>query len=247
MKNSIWLVIFIISGNFYCSISFTLVCEFRLSSLKTIGQIYECFSDKVPTKSGYNVTKISGIHSGGKKNEHVTSVFIVGSDALIFFPRQISKFFPNLVSFQLFSTSIEILNGDELDEFGEKLKYFVLTFSKLKTISSHLFLKTPNVIFIWFQYNKITQVGHDLLTPFNLTRLQQVDFDNNNCISKNSRNNGILELQIELRTSCRYDNEPTTTTVLTTPCTICTTTKYEGRNCFYWDRKSRRKKFKNDL
>jgi hypothetical protein len=121
---------------------------------------------------------------------------------------------------QITSGVFDTLHNDDLSDMPN-LEYFGLFNSNLKTISSGLFEATPNMTWIWFNWNQIERVGHDLFTPLDLGRLQTVQFADNRCIDQFAQGRPQIEALIEnLRTLCPYDEEevPSTTTTEAETC-----------------------------
>ncbi|KAG5668293.1 hypothetical protein PVAND_016240 [Polypedilum vanderplanki] len=204
-------LIFIIFQLFLQSQSFVLQCDFVL-----IGNLYMCISTLRESITDNTVTNITGNHAPGKNNNDVNMIFIADQNFLDNFPRGISNFFPNLNFFTLDRSAISILYGDEIDEFP-LIETFSVQKSALKKIHNGLFEKTPNIKFIYFDNNQIEEVGHDLFTPLNISQLNKVDFNGNNCIDAHANNTAsILTLIEELRTHCVL-NEAISTTIATEP------------------------------
>lgn len=224
MKFLLIFSVFVIFGNLN---SFTIDCTYETFTFTIIRKVYNCDISIISYISGIEVTNVSGKHFKDKNNLDVTSVSIHGNRSLLFFPRNISNFFPNIKAVTVYQAAIEILFGDEFDEFSQ-LESLLFYESNLTTISSKLFEKTPKIIAIYFANNLIEKVGRDLFKPLNVTQLQDVDFSNNRCISQEAQNqNKINSLVNDLQILCPFDDE------FPAP-----------KTCIYWDRKSRSRKTK---
>ncbi|KAG5669479.1 hypothetical protein PVAND_017366 [Polypedilum vanderplanki] len=225
MKNSIWLLIFVNLLTFKTSSSFTIECNYRVVDyIDTVRSVYECGVKNVPILSENIVTNITGNHLNNKTNIDVTSIRIEGNSTLSFVPRRFSNFFPHIRAYIINSATFDTLFGDEFDEFSE-LEFLQFSSSKLASISSRLFEKTPNVIFLSLSWNQILRVGSDLFTPLDVTKIKYFAFYGNRCISKmeqKGNTTAIIEIINEIRVKCPYVNEPVITTTLTIP-TITTT------------------------
>ncbi|KAG5668289.1 hypothetical protein PVAND_016236 [Polypedilum vanderplanki] len=209
-----FLALFTIFQIFMTSNSLTINCFFESITFYVIDTVYECSTTNIFEQSSIYVTNINGTHMDRKNNSDVTSVRISGNWILPFVPRNFSNFFSNIKSMIIHYTAIEILFGDEIDEFPE-LEYFDFQFFYLTTISSRLFEKTPNVIGIWFSYAMIEKVGQDLFTPLDVTKLKWIGFNDNACINQQISNGtqaDIILIIDVIRQKCPYVDEFLTTT-----------------------------------
>ncbi|KAG5668291.1 hypothetical protein PVAND_016238 [Polypedilum vanderplanki] len=240
MKFSILLRIFIVFKILVISNSFISDCIFQTGNSKPLGTVYQCFTTNILASSSIYVTSITGKHLDQKNNSDVASLSIEGNWSLPFFPRNYSNFFPNIKSIRIYHSAIETLYGDELNEFPQ-LVHLDIKYSYLKTISSRLFEKTPNMVDIWFGNSIIEKVGHDLFTPLDVTQLKALGFEEHQCINQGITNGStiaIISLINELKEKCPYDDEfpsTTTTTFLTTTTTVknlfCTNENIEDFIC----------------
>jgi hypothetical protein len=219
-------VIFAVIAGFATVVTgFTVNCNFGINGFIGIGSVYNCLATNITESSNHTVTNVIGTHNSGKTNEDVKAVYIVGNYRLSFVPRGLTNFFPNLIGYYLSSTTFDALNGDELDEFGEKLVWFAVTGSNLTTISSRLFDSTPNIAYVFFYSNKLQRVGRDLFTAVNVTQLGNLYFKSNTCIDRYANNKtDIVALINQLQVSCPYADEVLRTTAMTTAATTTTTT-----------------------
>lgn len=203
-----WLAIFIISQAIALSQSFEVNCKYGVYSYGTMGVgLYTCDTTINIISSDFKVTSINGTHYTGRSNADVKNVIVRGN--LNFVPRDFTKFFPNMMSYWFESTAIEKLKGDELNEFGLKLEWFLMFQSSLTTISSQLFEETPNVILVVLSLNQIKQVGKDLFSPLNVEKLQYASFSRNVCINQYGIKNQteIQNVIDNLKVLCPYKNE----------------------------------------
>jgi hypothetical protein len=196
-------IIFAVIAGFSTVVTgFTVNCLFGTESFTSIGSVYRCWVPNIAESTSHTVTNVTGTHSAGKTNEDVKAVYIIGN-GLSFVPRGLTSFFPNLIGYYMHYTTFDALNGDELDQFGEKLVWFGVQNSNLTTISSRLFDSTPNIAHVFFGSNKIQRVGRDLFTAVNVAQLGYIYFYDNPCISKYANNQtDIVALINELQVSC---------------------------------------------
>jgi hypothetical protein len=194
-------------------------CEFYTEyNWEDLGDVYGCavsladFSDNSTHITGYE-----GTHFDKKSSVDVKHVafgwFEKCPENLQKIPKGISKIFPNLIGLLFEGCPFSTLNDDELDEYPN-LQYYSHNHSNMKRIPGNFFKSTPNMKVIDFNYNKIKNVGANLLD--HLKNLQHVHFSGNSCIDKYvGSSSGVPALIEELRQKCP-DNEPETTTQLTT-------------------------------
>jgi hypothetical protein len=224
MKAAAAIILVVIAGFATVVTGFTVNCNFGMDGYTGIGSVYECYTTTIAESSNHTVTGVTGTHATGKTNEDVKAVYIVGN-GLSFVPRGLTSFFPNLIGYYLYYTTFDALNGDELEEFGEKLTWFGVQNSNLTTISSRLFDSTPNIAHVLLGYNKLQRVGRDLFTAVNATQLGNLYFKSNTCIDRDANNQyDIVALINQLQVSCPYDDEVLGTTEMTTAATTTTTT-----------------------
>jgi hypothetical protein len=232
MRVAAAIIIAVIAGFSTVVSGFTVDCIFNTATHTGIGNVYRCQTRNIPESSNHTVTNVTGTHETGKTNEDVQLVRIYGNNQLSFIPRGFTNFFPNLIGIYLTETTFDTLNGDELDEFGEKLTYFGLQVSNLTTISSQLFDFTPNIAHVLLSFNKLESVGRDLFTAVNVTQLGNLYFHSNPCINRNANNQtDIVALISELQVSCPYDDEVLRTTTTTTAIPTCFDGKIEDFVC----------------
>jgi hypothetical protein len=225
MRAAAAIILAIIAGFFTVVTGVTVNCNFVSGSYIGIGNVYMCSATNIPQSSNHTVTSVIGTHDSDMTDEDVQMVYIDGNYGLSFVPRGFTNFFPNLIGFYLYAMGFDTLNGDELEEFGEKLVWFGVFGSNLKTISSRLFDFTPNIAYVDFYYNKIQRVGHDLFTGVNVPQLGVLFFSSNICINRSAYNQAdIVALINQLQVSCPYDDEVLGTTEMTTAATTTPTT-----------------------
>ncbi|KAG5667381.1 hypothetical protein PVAND_015363 [Polypedilum vanderplanki] len=200
------------------STAFTINCIYSSSNgWQNLGAQYTCETTNIPESLGNTVTSVTGVHQVDKTNADVKVVYIQGNRTLSFFPRNFIQHFPNMIGIGLQYTTMESINGDEIEEYGDQLVWFVLGRSNLKEIPSNFFTKTPNVVTIFFSENQIERVGNGLFSSLDVMQLRYVDFSYNNCIHQSAGYSTnqiyILELIANIHIRCYFDDQnlPTTT------------------------------------
>jgi hypothetical protein len=186
--------------------AFTISCTYR-SVFYWTGTEYTCETTINGPPSDKQITANTGTHSSGMSNANVVAIDIQGSFTLTFVPRGITRVFPNVVSVKIKKSAIETLYGDELNEIP-KLRLFEVYNSNLKTISSRLFEKTPNVNFISFAYGKLSQVGRDLFKPLDPSRIGSIYLNSNWCIDQEAfEPETVVEIIEWVKVLCTYNDE----------------------------------------
>jgi hypothetical protein len=228
MKNSLWLVLLVGFGIVFATSAFTIDCSFEEWDYEQIGSLYTCVTQNTQFPSNHTVTNTTGIHMNNHTDADVKAIWIQGMGSLSFFPRESTNFFPNIIAVLIGGTVIDTMHGDELSEFGQQLQWFFMYSSSVSTVSSRLFEAGPDLVVAGFVYCELERVGRNLFTSLNVTRLRELNFNNNPCISRYAFNEtDITELIEELQVSCPFDDEePVTTTTEPDETTI------DGQTCF---------------
>lgn len=192
-------------------------CEFGYSGWGSLGTIYYCIVVSVNYHTNTNqITGYSGTHLSGNSSSNVGLVYFPeGTNYcqnfnLTTFPVGFSSIFPNLIGLDFRGCAYDTLVGNELEEYP-KLKWFRSLWGNLKRIPGNFFASNPDMVYIGFYDNNITNVGGGLLN--NLQNLTEVDFRFNPCIHMRATNpSQILNLIEALENQCPDDTTPTTTT-----------------------------------
>lgn len=180
----------------------TFECEFKMAGvpLAAVGDVYLCLPQVVLDDDDSGVLKnVIGEHLESKTNDDV-GVLNIFQHNMSFLPKNIEKFFPNLVGLNWHDSSLEKISADDLKPFPQ-LKYLGIRFTPLKTLDSDLFQYTPNLRYITFAGSKIHHVGADLVT--NLKDLKVLDFTNCVCIHRFAKTKEQVEkLNEDLPNEC---------------------------------------------
>ncbi|XP_070508767.1 uncharacterized protein [Chironomus tepperi] len=170
--------------------------------------IYECIVTDIEIASNHDdarkVTNVSGIHDQHKSNEHVKS-FGIGNRIVHFMPKELDKFFTNLIVLDVYATGLQEIVKDDLKPFKD-LKYLSLTGNELQTIDFDLFVYNPHLEVVLLWGNKIETVNDAFE---NLLKLQYLSFKNNPCHSGVARHshNQLTALIKEIHNNCEPDYE----------------------------------------
>lgn len=207
-----------------------ITCDFYYTSWDLIGDTYVCevtsadFSDNSTHITGYNGTHLSGNSSFDVGIVEFNCDYYSLNFTTI--PKGFLEIFPNKKGLFFESCPINVLNGDELDEYPN-LKFFAIYYSNLTRVPGNLFNKTPDLVFVYFALNQIQHVGNGLLD--HLQNLQEAYFFGNICISKIASNPSEIPALIEaLRQNC--PDIETTPTISTSPSPPTTLYNYNDNN-----------------
>lgn len=145
------------------------------------------------------VTSINGQHGSFYHNQKVEKLHI-NSRGLQFMPKGIDKFFPDLEAIWIENSELKTIDQEDLKSFGN-LKEVYMVNNKIEKLDSDLFQFNPELRAVQFNANKIKTIGRNILTP--LTKLDQADFTNNECINKSAyEKKDFPELLAEMESKC---------------------------------------------
>lgn len=184
-----------------------------------IGQLYNCRVIALNlSNNSTHITEVNGTHISGKSNLDVGMILFESEFCPQFNLRAIPKgflnFFPNFIAIFFSACSIDFLNGDELAEYPNLVRYQHLE-SNLNRVPLNFFASTPNMTYIDFYANGIMHVGEGLLD--NLSKLYRVYFEAEACIDKIAYNPSEIPSLIEaLKVNCT-DIVTTTSTTTNQP------------------------------
>ena len=170
----------------------TLECEFRID--RWYG--YSCLvkSLEIISESDRTITDVKGNQLEGKNFEDL-KYFESRSKVLNYFPRNLEKFFENLEGINIQSGGLKEISVDDLKPFGEKLKYLFLWNNEIKILKSNLFDFNPNLKFLYLSHNKIEKVEKGTFDK--LEKLQEFDFENNECYLIDAYSGATIEEYME--------------------------------------------------
>lgn len=171
------------------------------------GAEYSCWDVKI-TDSGNPslLTDVAGSHKAGKTNADVRGFFMNTDNNLERLPKDIGKFFPNLVFFGWQRGSLKNISANDLKPFPN-LSLLSFSHNQLESLESDLFEHTKALKWIWFTSNFIEHVGQGSLHGLN--GLVFAEFSNNKCISFGATSKADVELLREsLQTKCSAEIIP---------------------------------------
>ncbi|KAJ6644424.1 Insulin-like growth factor-binding protein complex acid labile subunit [Pseudolycoriella hygida] len=195
MWKSLKLQIFILSFLAFWSLShgFEIKCTFAYTQIRqSEHNRYTCTAEIVEIESELlddetTLTDIKGTHLTEKQNTtEITKenkdveVFLIWSshDNLTSLPKNLDKFFPNLISLQWWNGDLSEIAAKDLN--FPNLINLGLHNNKLRALNGDLFKFTPKLQTIGFEENLIMEVGDGLLDG--LSNLTSAYFDGNICI-----------------------------------------------------------------
>lgn len=174
---------------------------------------YTCYRPILSNINESNyLTAVQGSHLSGKSNLDVTWLDIYQPQNLTFFPKDIEKFFPNLVVISFQYTDIVSFIGDELQAFPE---LFFLDFDynyKLERLPANLFKFNHLINRTDLDKCNLKYIGDGLFDD--LTNLKTLYARNSNCVSgsANYDETAMLKILSTIRNNCKDIYATTTTT-----------------------------------
>jgi hypothetical protein len=184
-------------------------CNFRVQYWTYVNFLYTCEATIVNTTNPRIIEDIRGDHMDGKVNQDVRG-FLITSQTLNQIPENISDFFPEIQGFICVDANLLTLDSNDLKQFPN-LTFFRVMENKIISLDQDVFIFNPNLHYIDFDTNLLENVGLNLLD--HLQHLEEADFSNNSCISKNAdRRELVEELMLQLPILCPPLPEPSTTT-----------------------------------
>lgn len=133
------------------------------------------------------VIEVSGNHAVNRNHSEVLQVSIRDKNVKIV-PRHLGAFFPNLESFDMFTSGVETVS--KVDFAGlPNLKQLHFNNNQIKLLENDLFVGNPNMKWISFINNPLTNVGHNVFE--NLDDLTSLRFDGVTCHNAGPNNDPV--------------------------------------------------------
>lgn len=151
-----------------------------------------------------NITSVTGETRDGLTYSDVKVFDIRGF--CNFIPTGIDKYFDNIEGFSAFNTTLLTVTSDDMKQFP-KLRELWIYFNLLQFLPSNLFEHNPNIENIYFHNNKIKFFGADFFT--HIPKLAITNFVNNECISRDAKNEKLFLLKREIKKKCSSETGPT--------------------------------------
>lgn len=205
--------------------SVTVQCEFESYDYAIEVNQYTSVATLLFDGNITHMIAVTGNHLSEKTNADVTAFWIESNhgeyDRI---PRGLNQFFPNLLVFVWQFGNLTTLEADDLEPFPV-LREIWLPNNKLFALDGDLFKHTPQLGFIYFDYNRITHVGFGLLDGLN--SLIYAYFQGNPCINAFADDSEqIPELKLKLQNQCQpLETTTAPTTTLSFSTTLVPTTE----------------------
>lgn len=180
-------------------------CNFGDLVWSKVGSKYTCSVRSVQNPEIQEVTEIVGNHLKGRSDLNVEAFTSSGKNNFPNFPRNLEKFFPNLLVIQIWSGKLTSITAADLSPWPN-LAFLSLSFNKIETLEGDLFRNNQKLTYISFLGNSIINVGLDLLS--NLNELKEVYFSSTRCLNANAATPEAIEnLKNQLFEDCVSDED----------------------------------------
>lgn len=174
-------------------------CNFKTHDWNNLGNIYLCDAKVIQFTESRTVIGVSQSHLSEKTNDDVTGVRF-NDQQLDFVPRNITGQLQNIRALEIGFTALKVITKFDLKQFPDLVNFYLVS-NPLEALDGDLFEFTPNLQYLSFYGNKITNVGPNLLC--NLKSLIYVTFNGNLCTNMTALNpNEILDLSRRLAYVC---------------------------------------------
>jgi hypothetical protein len=194
-------------------------CEFGMHSWSA-QDLYTCYRPKISNVELPSLLEVIGVHAQAKADLDVHGLYI--QSEMIFMPKEVELFFPNLKFLQLHLANLQVITADTLK--FPNLVWFSSHTNKLTSVDGDLFKNTLKLQYIAIYNSQLEHAGKGLLD--NLRDLQTVEFRLNNCVNVAATNpQAIQQLKQTLLTDCPpKEKAPNTTESTTTSSETCNLT-----------------------
>jgi hypothetical protein len=169
-------------------------------------------SGSINSQADATVTAVTGTYPAGVTSSSIT---VIDGRNLIFryFPRSITKFFPN-IDVIFFEGGMREIHKEDLQQFSTKLKRVYLSTNVIEIIEKDLFIYNPNIEHLYIERNAIKYVDPSVFNV--LTKLVNLGFLYNNCATGKVENdrNGVVKFIQEINANCSVPFDDDTKTIL---------------------------------
>jgi Leucine-rich repeat (LRR) protein len=111
----------------------------------------------------------------------------------------LGNFFPNLEALQISHSKLKKVEKRDFEQFPKLIEFSSNT-NDIESVPSDLFEGNLELKSFSFLENKITHVGHNLVTP--LKKLEYASFAFNQCINDSYEKSQISSLAADLKAKC---------------------------------------------
>jgi Leucine-rich repeat (LRR) protein len=183
----IFLLIFIATSPCTC---INVICEFKPVDFSYIGSAYSCIVQQSlsVTSPDIEITSVRGGHMSDKNDDSVKA-FIADDKYIQYIPRNLAKFFKNLLAIKINRGYLVELSPEVFAEMPQ-LRYLDFDKNSIEILETDLFKFNPRLQRIWLEKNKIKGIDGQLFDG--MTALDDVDLSENKCAQK--RYNGRITI-----------------------------------------------------
>lgn len=181
-------------------------CDFGTSTWTSVTDAYTCRPIVTVSSDETTLTEVRGNHLDSKTNEDVQVVWAQNQRIVSQLPKDLEKFFPNLIVIAWSNGDLSSITAENLKPFPN-LTEISLDNNLITTLDGDTFQYTKLLKAIYIDNNQLTSAGPDLLE--NLNGLEKAFFTKNPCIDMLASNpDAIQALKEALASQC----PPSTTT-----------------------------------
>lgn len=126
---------------------------------------YQCKVEKISLETeGITVDAVNGTHLIGKSNDDVKVIAIGSSPNMIFLPKGIEKFFPNLEGIVVAFSGLSQITENDLKPF-QHLKVLHLVNNRIKVFDTKQFEFNPDLKHIFIQNAVLESISPNIFDP----------------------------------------------------------------------------------
>ncbi|KAG5669034.1 hypothetical protein PVAND_016936 [Polypedilum vanderplanki] len=151
---------FFITINCFQSSAEIINCRYFPYSLSYLPEpIYFCqiLNSEIFNGTQISITEIQGLHWFNNTNENVTGIYLHSAPNLNKFPKNLEKFFKNLILIRILGSNLTEISQNDFKVFP-KLKYLYLFENKIKIIHEDTFAFNPELKVIDLDGNEISHI-----------------------------------------------------------------------------------------
>ena len=175
-------------------------CNYQFLHIQNLKDFFTCDAKLKSSRFSRQIERVSTDYLQSEVDLAAVQYLQILFQPIDFIPRRVEHFFPNLVGLRISNGKIKQLTKRDLQPFY-KLELLSLDGNKIEVLDSDLFDYTPNLKWIYFDYNNIAQVGQGIFDS--LVYLKQVNLELNPCISRDVwGRTEIAKLKSELPRKC---------------------------------------------
>lgn len=156
-------------------------CEgkMHLGNYDEIGEVKECRMD------GVTVDEKGSIVNGSSVDFNVFAIWFLRTSQLHHLPRGLQKKFPNLKAIELGGQPMETFDQHDLEEFGDQLEFFRVSFGEIISISRDLFKYNTKIKWIEFDGNPLKFIEPGFFEALmKIDSLKSIQMSGNLCVNQ---------------------------------------------------------------